>query len=155
MAAQVLRGRVHDQIGAQLKRPLDQRRGQCAVDHHQGVRLAPCGADGAQVSDRQQRVGRRFQPQQVGVGGELKPTRRVFHADADHAPQALRGTGGGQTRDTLVAVVAEHHGGADRQQIKDRRDGSHARGKRDGLAGLQAAKQLLERLPGRCRDHTR
>ena len=27
MAAQVLRGRVHDQIGVQLERPLDQRRG--------------------------------------------------------------------------------------------------------------------------------
>jgi hypothetical protein len=44
--AQVLRGRVHDQIGAQRQRPLEQRRGERAVDHHQRVRLARRGADG-------------------------------------------------------------------------------------------------------------
>ena len=114
MAAQVLGGRVHDQIGAQLKRPLDQRGGERAVDHGQRVRLVPCGADGGQVSNRQQRVRWRFEPQQVGVGGELEPARGVLDADADHAPPALRGTRGGQTRDSLIAVVAEPHGGTDR-----------------------------------------
>ena len=99
VAAEVLRGRVHDQVGAELKRPLDQRRRERAVDHHQRVRLAARGADGGQVGDRQQRVRRRLQPQQVGVGGELEPARRVLDADADHAPPALRGAGGGQTRD--------------------------------------------------------
>jgi hypothetical protein len=63
----------------------------------------------------------------------------VLDADADHVPPALRGTGGGEPRDSLVAVVAKRHGGADREQVEDRRDGSHARGERDGLAALQAA----------------
>ena len=63
--------------------------------------------DGGQVGDRQQRVGRRLQPQQVGLGGQLEPARRVLDGDANHAPPALRGTCRGQPGDALVAVVRQ------------------------------------------------
>ena len=151
MAAQVLGGRVHDQIGAQLKRLLDQRGGERAVDHDQRVRLVPCGADGGQVSNRQQWVRWRFEPQQVGVGGELEPARGVLDGDADDAPPALRGTRGGQTCDSLVAVVAEPHGGTDREQVKDGCDRAQPEANANSPTALEATQHLLKRLPSRGR----
>jgi hypothetical protein len=117
---------MHHEVGAQLERPLDQRRGQRAVDHHQRARLARSGADGRQAGDRQQWVGRRLEPQQVGVAGQVEPAPRVLDADACHAPPPLPDPGGGKTRDTLVAVVGEHHGRAGREEVEHRRDGAHA-----------------------------
>ena len=93
VAAQVLRGRVHDQISAQLERPLDKRRSERAVDHDQRIRLARCGADGREVSDRQQWVRWRFEPQQVRVDRDLEPARGVLMDELAHA-RSLPGRGG-------------------------------------------------------------
>ena len=65
VAAEVLRGRVHHDVGPQLQRPREHRRGERAVDAQQ--RAAPMGDFGARrdVGDRHQRIAGRFDPHEL------------------------------------------------------------------------------------------
>jgi hypothetical protein len=57
VAAEVLGRAVHDQVAAQLQRPLQVRAGEGVVAKRQDGALAADGGDRAQVVDAQQRVG--------------------------------------------------------------------------------------------------
>ncbi len=73
--AEVLGGRVHDDVGAEGERLLQVRRGERVVDDDQGAAVVGERGDRLDVDARQQRVGRRLQPHQRGV---VRPrTRRA------------------------------------------------------------------------------
>ena len=73
VAAEVLGGRVHHDVGAERQRLLQVGSGERVVDHHQGAAVVGHLGDGRDVDARQQRVGRRLQPHQRRVVG---PRRR-------------------------------------------------------------------------------
>jgi hypothetical protein len=66
VAAEVLRRRVHDEVGAELERPLVDRGGERVVDRDEGVALAR--HDPRDVDHVEQRVGRRLDPDQLRLG---------------------------------------------------------------------------------------
>ena len=69
VAVQVLGGRVHHEVGAELERPRQHRRRDGGVDRHaRAGRVRECRG-GRDVGDRPQRVGRRFDPHQLRLPG--------------------------------------------------------------------------------------
>ena len=70
VAADVLGGGVGHHVDAAIQRPLQDGRGERAVADGDdvGAGHAGEGGDGGQVRDLHQRVGRRFDPHQAGVG---------------------------------------------------------------------------------------
>ena len=64
VAAEILGGAVHDDIGAQRQRLLVHRRGEGVVDRDQGAMGMGAIGDGADVEQRQRRVGRCFEQDQ-------------------------------------------------------------------------------------------
>ena len=76
VAAEVLRRRVDDDVGAELERPLEVGRGEGVVDDDQRAGLVRRLGDGADVDDVQQRVRRRLEPDDarllVEVVGEVR-----------------------------------------------------------------------------------
>ena len=70
MAAQILGRRVHDQVGAELKRPLQRRRREGVVDHEDRPRRMCRVRRGRDVDHVQQRVGRGLDPDQCGPVGQ-------------------------------------------------------------------------------------
>ena len=71
VAAEVLRGRVHDDVGAERQRLLQVRRGERVVDDDERAVLVGDGGDGLDVDAREQRVGRRLQPDHRRVVGPV------------------------------------------------------------------------------------
>ena len=67
MAGQVLGGRVDDDVGAEVERLLEQRRGEGVVADGEHAALAGGGEEGRQVGDLEGRVGRGLEPEQVGA----------------------------------------------------------------------------------------
>jgi hypothetical protein len=141
---EVLRGGVHDGVGAVLERALVDRRGEGVVDRDD--RVAPASDDRGDVDDVEQRVGRRLDPDQARVGAHSSGHRvdvglvdhRVAQAPAredlvDEAVGAAIEVGG---NDDVVAGRA--HGGDQRV------GGGHARGEGRRVAALQIAQRALE-----------
>ena len=131
VAADELRGAVEDDVGAELERPLAQRRRERVVDDDErAARVGDLGG-GADVGDTEQGVRRRLQPQQrrpVAPGRD-----RVEVGDVDE----------------LGAQPAGDDPGIRRQRLQERRGGRHARGEREARAALERPEGLLERGPGR------
>ena len=67
-----LRGRVQDDVGAQLERSLAQRRGERRIDDRDGAPLAGGPGDSGDVGHHDERVRDRLDPDHVGVdeGGD-------------------------------------------------------------------------------------
>ena len=108
VAAEVLRRRVDDDVGAEGEWLLEIRRGERVVDDDQGTVLVGHGGDGLDVDAAEQRVGRRLQPHERGVG---RPGCRqgVDVGEVDGAPgEAERAPHvGDQPVGAAVRVVAE------------------------------------------------
>ena len=68
-------------------------------------------ADRREVGDLEQRVGRRLDPQEVGLHGPLVPERVACRQALDSPPVSAR-AGFGDSRDTLIAVVHQDQMGA-------------------------------------------
>ena len=64
---EVLRHRVHDDVGAELERPLQQRRRERVVHRQQRAAARGPPRPARQVGDLEQRVRRRLEPEQVGA----------------------------------------------------------------------------------------
>ena len=76
VAAEVLRRRVHDDVGAERERLLQVRRRERVVDDDARVALVRELRDRLDVDDRQHRVGRRLDPHQPGLGRATRPRAR-------------------------------------------------------------------------------
>ncbi|CAB5694357.1 Uncharacterised protein [Comamonas aquatica] len=70
VAADVLGGRVHDQIGPVFKRPDQQRRGAGVVHHHGHAVGMGLGGDGGQVGHIARRIADGLDEHGLGLGGD-------------------------------------------------------------------------------------
>ena len=122
---------MDDDVGPQVEWSLEQRRGQGVVDRDGQPKLVGTIDQGGQVSDRQQRIGRRFEPQQppgdvsaragrdlgadgqggIGIGGIGDPERQ---------PPSLRPMAQQQPCPG-VRAGSDHHPPADRNRLDHRR----------------------------------
>ena len=144
-----LRHRVHSHVGPERQWTLIERRSEGVVHAQDRATLPRSGADGVQVSHRQQRVRRRLQPNQVGHAAQLDPAFGVGHGDAMHGPPAAALASFSEPRDTLVAIIWQGHDRACGELIENRRDPRHAGGEGDRRATFEAADDLFQCLPSR------
>ncbi len=90
MAVQIFRGRMHDDVGAELDRPRQDRRGDRAVDGKARTGAVGNLGGGGNVGDRPSRIGRALDPNQLGPAGLHRCRERVGRAGVDkiddHAP---------------------------------------------------------------------
>ena len=68
MAAEVLGGRVHHDVGAELQRPREHGRGERVVDAEQRAAVVGDFGAGGDVGDRHQRIAGRFDPHELRGG---------------------------------------------------------------------------------------
>ncbi len=146
MAADELGGRLHHHVGPEVERALDDRGGERAVDHDQATVASRCGTDRGQIGNREQRVGRRLKPQQIGLQGGGHPGVGVGQIEHPHRPATLFHPGPGDALDGVVRIGGDHHRGADREPMEHAGGGRHAGPECERTATLQAAHQLLERI---------
>ena len=137
VAAQVLRRRVHDQVGPELEGPLQDRRCPGVVAGEQDPRLPGDPRDLADVGDLQAGIGGRLGPEQLRARPHgLADRPRVGHVDEGglHAPP------GEQVPEDLprpeVGVVRDYHVVAGGERLQDRHRGGHPR--REGRGGSPA-----------------
>ena len=147
LAVDVLGGRMDDDVGAEIQRPL-QGRGAEGIVHHQ---LAAVGVgqfgQGTDVGDLGQGIGRRLQEQQL----RFRPDGRLPGGKIGQRHEAHVHPEG------LDVLVEQHHGAAEDgsrgddvipglQQPHDRsQDGRHARGRGHAtLAPFQRRQPFLE-----------
>ena len=155
VAAEVLRRRVHDRVGAELERLLEVRRGERVVDDEQRADGVRCGGGLADVDDVQHRVRRRLDPDElhlvVEVRGEV-----VVELGRRHVGEAvalrlvdLRG----HPVDAAVDVRDQHDALARVDEVHQRGRRAEARAERDAvLRVLEARERDLQRRAGRVRD---
>ena len=89
MAGEVLGRRVDHEVGAELERALQQRRREGRVDGEPGAALVGCGGERREVGDPDQRVVRRFGPDQVGVADRLDRRLGVGLVDVRDLERAI------------------------------------------------------------------
>ena len=92
VAAEVLGGRVHDDIGAEFQRPRQHRGGKRVVDAQQ--RAVPVGqlGTGRDVGDRHARIAGTLDPDQLRLRREVRGERRpgcVLSASVTRMPDRL------------------------------------------------------------------
>ena len=111
VAAGVLGRRVHDDVGAQRQRLLEVRRGEGVVDDEQRAGVVGDRRERLDVADVEQRVGRRLEPDQLGLPGADRGAHRVDVGDRGggvlDAPRLLDLRE--QPEGAAVRVVGEHH----------------------------------------------
>ena len=153
VAAAVLRGRVHDDVSAQGQRLLEVGRGERVVHRENGAGLMSHGREGGDVGDAQQRVGRRLDPDDLGLAGPDggphgldvgDPGSRVLHPPrksnlAQQAVGAAIGIGGNDHVVTGPQQRPDH--GVLAGQTGGERETT--------AAALQCGEALLQRCPGR------
>ncbi len=142
-------GRIDHHIGAELQRLLEDRGGEDIIDHHLGPDLLGQGADGGDVGHLQQRIGRAFDEEHLGVG----PHGRAPGGDVRPRHQAGLDA---ESRRPIVedpAAGAEHGLGAHQMIAGPQQSGQgqvhrrHARGRAAaGLRAFQQGQPVLEHL---------
>jgi hypothetical protein len=152
MAAQVLGRRVHHDVGAELQRPRQHRRGEGVVhDQQRSVRVGRLGGR-PDVDDFQHRVGRRLDPDQacLGAHGLLQRPRLLDGHEAEPQPGGSLPHPAEQSKGPAVQVVAGHHVRTAVQQLQQRCRRRHAGGKSKTTdAALEIGHALLVRVAGR------
>ena len=148
MPAEIFRGRVQDQVGAEIERPLQHwRPGVVANQKRSGIVYD--FRDGSEIDNFQQRIGRRLCPRQLCVwlqrffhGGQIVHVHEIgFESPAQKnlTDQSRRSVRGVHVRQDVVAR---------RKRLKDRhgcsRSGAECRGR--GTA-FQRAYPALQCLP--------
>ena len=152
VAAEVLRRRVDDDVGAELERELEVRRGEGVVDDDEGAGGVRGVGRLADVDDVEERVRRRLEPDDAGalvqvlleagldlLGGEEREAVALRLVDLrEHAV------------DAAVDVVHTDDVVARLEQVHDRRRRAEAGGVREPVVGpLQRGEARLERRPRR------
>ena len=134
--AEVLGRRVDDGVGAVLQRLLEERRGEGVVDDAAPTAVVGHAREGADVGDRQQRVRRGLDPDQLGRVG---PRR----GDGVHVGQVDRGVGDAhrpvdlvdQPPRAAVGVVGHDQVVAGPQRAQEGVLGGHPAGEGEAVAG--------------------
>ena len=149
MAADQLRGRVENDVGAERQRRLAERRREGVVDDHDGA--------GGACDARSPRGGRR----RPASGSSATRPRRARHrrrsprarrASARAAARARLAAGGALPQllgDAEVRRALRDDARAERQLVEDRVAGREPGGERDAAAALERAERLLECGPAR------
>ena len=128
VTAEVLRRRVHDDVGAERERPLQERRRERVVDDDACAARVRERGDRGDVDDGERRIGGRLDPHQRGAVGPVA-TERVDVGEVGHAPldagrrEHLRH----QPERAAVRVVGDHHTLTGREQAQHRVFRGHAR----------------------------
>ncbi len=137
VTAEVLRGRVHDDVGAERDRLLQVRRGERVVDDDQGAAAMGELGDRLDVDAREQRVGRRLEPHHAGVVGPVVG-ERVEVGEVDRRPREAERCPHlvDQAERAAVRVVAEQDPLALTQEAQDVVLGGEATGERQPVARL-------------------
>jgi hypothetical protein len=154
VAAEVLRRRVDDGVGAEVERVLEVRRRERVVDDEDGtdrVRRVGCRAD---VDDVQQRVRRGFDPDHAGP--LVQPRRQIRELGRRHVVEevALRLVDlRGHPVDAPVDVRDEDDALSRVDEVHQGRRRAEARGEGGAVLGvLQRRERRLQRRPRRVRD---
>ncbi len=150
MSVQKLRGRVHDDIETGFQRPLRVRRRESVVaDGKQPVALADLGHR-EQIDDFQQRIGRRLDPQQPGIGFDCA-LQRLQVRQIDERDVVSRGALADVLQDPVAPTVEIVHRDDMRagvEQLQDRGRGRHAGGESESRrAAFEIGHRRLERIP--------
>ena len=153
LAVDVLGGRVDHDVGPELQGRLEERRREDIVHHHPGAGLAGDGADGGDVGDLQQGIGRALQEHRPGVRPHGNAPGDV-HVRAVHQGRLdaeARRPGVDDPPAGAEQRFASHDVVAGREQAHQSKvHGRHARGERAaGLGALQQSQALLEHGHGR------
>ena len=150
VAVEVLRGGVHDEIGAEREGALQRGGEESVVGDHECTCLVTRGAHGSQVRDAQQRIARRLDPQQVrrearnrlrGVGRrEVRKLQLDLVACRECAQQPIR---------SAITVVCGEHLSAGRRELERKAHCRHARTGDDGSRALLEAGERIGQLVAR------
>ncbi len=149
VAADHLRRRVQDDVGAKDERPLAQRRRERGVHDGHRAALARARGDRGDVGHHHEGVGDRLDPDEVGAVGCGQDGRGVIrrgHPELE-APSRLEPLE--DVADPVVRDGGQHHDAARRHEVGDRRRRGEARRERDGLAAVKRAERRLQRTPTR------
>ena len=84
MAVQIFRRRMHDEVDAELERPLDVGAAEGVVGDRDHALAPGERRDALKIDDAQQRVGRRFDPQHLRFG----PDRRLDRGEVGEVDEA-------------------------------------------------------------------
>ena len=144
VTAEVLGRRVHDDVGAELERPLQERRGERVVDDDARAALVRDRADAEDVDDGERGVGGRLDPHQRGAVGPVA-LERVEVGEVGDGPldarrcEHLRH----QPEGAAVRVVGDDHALAGLEQPQHRVLGRHAAGEREAVERALERRQAL------------
>ncbi len=130
VAAEIFRGRVHDDIGAECERLLQDRRGKGVVAGEQRALCVRDLRERDDVRDLHARIRWRFRPDQRHAAGTRRTNAgKVAHVDGDGDDAASHEKILREQAQSGVAVVGNQDARAVRQRFEQRRDCGHARGK--------------------------
>ncbi len=148
VAVDVLRERVHDEVGAQRERALQHRGGERGVDAAQRARLVRDPGDRLDVGDPGARVGRRLDVHEPRLRPDGRPDGvEVGGVDQRRGDAVLPGKQlGEQAVGADVGVVGAHHVVAGAQEGEEHRvQRGHPGGERDRrLAAVERGELLLQ-----------
>ena len=125
VAGEVLGRRVHDHVGAELERPLQQRGEERVVDDHAGAGVVRRGDDRGGVGHLEGRVGRRLEPDQSGVLARRDHRRGVGDVDQCCVEPAAQLQVGERDERAVVGVPGHDHLVAERDQVQEAGDRRH------------------------------
>ena len=153
VAAEVLRRRVEDDVGAEIERALEVRGRERVVDDQQGAGRLRGAATARDVDEVEQRVRRRLDPDEPRVADERARVRRELGGCRVREAVALRLV---HLREhpvrAAVDVVDADDAVAGVEQVHDRRRRADPGGERVAVRGvLERREALLERRAGRVR----
>lgn len=133
----------HD-VGPEVERVLQVRRGESIVDADQDAAFAGDGAYGGNIHDAEHGVGWRFDPEQFGVGADLAGhTGSVRHVDKAAFQAPLSENSDHLAVRAAVQVIDGQHFVAARQQFHHGILCGEAGGKADGVEAVFEGGQVF------------
>jgi hypothetical protein len=152
VAVDIFGGRMDDDVGAMLDRPLQHRREEGIVDHGKRANFPRRANHRSEVGDPQQRVGRRLDPHQRGLARQCLGQRGWIGLVAN--VELKRPLGGERVEQAPAAAVAvvrhEQPIAGPEQGVEDDRDRAHpGRGDDPARPTFERGKRLAEMVAGR------
>ena len=135
MARIVFGGRVHGDVGAKVQRPLQIRRHEGVVHHHENISPVRRFGNSPDIGHFQKRIGRRLQKYHLyAVVGLVKIVRVEVVHDLVGSPSLLQQVGD-KSPGPAVHVVVDQKLIPFFQKLKDKAGRRHTRGRRDPEPG--------------------
>lgn len=155
VTADQLRGGVHHDVGAEVQRLLQQRRGERAVDDEQGIVLVGDTCQCRQVDHVEHRIRRRLRPDRARQRGSPGNVERVGHCrqvtevEPGDAQPPERLALAEQDRDPVVRSPGRDDQAAVRQVVEHRDRRGQPRTERDRHTAFEGADHVLQGRPPR------